>query len=98
MFYCLVFMSVAFVGCIFFFRRKLVLGSELMLATQPDDRGALGRWRAGYIITWALCESIVLYGLALRFMGFTFVQVLPFLGAGFVLMLFFSPRKPVESR
>jgi hypothetical protein len=45
MLYGLVIMLVAFVGFIVFFRRKLVLTSELVLAKQPDDRGALGRWR-----------------------------------------------------
>ncbi len=96
LFYSLMIISVSCVGSVRFFRRRFVLRSEVALATQPDDPGALGRWRAGYIVIWALCEAIVLYGLLLRFLGF--VQVLPFLIAGFVLMLFFSPRRPVESR
>ncbi|SRR5258708_3887472 len=91
-------LSVALVGAILFFRRNLVLRSETLLATQPDDRTTLARWRTGYIIIWALSEAIVLYGLVLRYRGFTFAHVTPFLIAGLVLMLFFSPRRPVEFR
>jgi len=43
------------------------------------------------------CESIVLYGVVLHFIGFTFAHISPLLIAGFVLMSFFSPRRPVES-
>jgi hypothetical protein len=97
-FYCLMIISVACVGSVSFFRRKFVLPSDSTLATQPENPSALGRWRAGYIFMWALCEAIVLYGLVLRLIGFAFVQVLPFLVGGFVLMLFFPPRRPVETR
>jgi len=90
--------AVAIVGSVLFFRRTMILKSEALLAAQPEDPVALGRLRAGYIVVWALCESIVLYGLVLRFIGFTFAHVLPFLIAGFVLMLFFSPRRPIETR
>ncbi len=96
--YSLMILSVACVGSIRFFRRRFVSSSELVLVTQADDPAALGRWRAGYIVIWALCEAIILYGLLLRFLGSSFVQVLPFLIAGFTLLLFFSPRRPAESR
>jgi hypothetical protein len=94
----LVIVSVSLVGMIFFFRGKTVLRAESVLAAQPEDPAALGRLRMGYIAIWAFCESIALYGVVLHFIGFTLAQVLPFLVAGFVLILFFSPRRPVETR
>ena len=90
-------LAVAIVGVIFVVRRSLVLRSAESLAAHPDDPLALGPWRAGYIITFALCESLALLGVILRFIGFDRQQSLPFYVGGFVLLLFFAPREPVAS-
>ena len=82
---------------IFLLRRKLVKPSEQTLSTQPEDAGALARWRTGYLITYAFSEAIALYGLVLHFMGFTLVQVAPFFVAGFALILFYAPRRPAPA-
>jgi len=74
----------------------LILQSEATLRTGATDVGTLNRWRSGYIVTYALSESLALFGLILRFMGFNLVQVAPFYLAGFILMLFFGPRQPSE--
>ncbi len=79
---------------IFMVRRVLVVRTENILGTNAEGAGALNRWRAGYIIVMALAETIALYGLVLRFVGFGFSQVLPFFVAAFILMLFFGPRRP----
>jgi hypothetical protein len=91
-------LSMATVAVIFLLRRKLVKSAEQTLSVQPDDTDALARWRAGYLITYAFSEAIALYGLVLHFMGFAFVQVLPFFIAGFVLILFYVPRRPAPAR
>jgi hypothetical protein len=90
--------SILSVVAIFFVRRILLARSEQLLAAQPEDKTSLGRWRSAYIVTWALCESIALYGIVLRFAGFSASQVAPFFIAGFALMLWFAPRRPVEAR
>jgi len=84
------------VGVILLVRRTLILQSEATLRTGATDVGTLNRWRSGYIVTYALSESLALFGLILRFMGFNLVQVAPFYLAGFILMLFFGPRQPSE--
>ena len=84
------------VGVILLVRRTLILQSEATLRTGATDVGTLNRWRSGYIVTYALSESLALFGLILRFMGFNPVQVAPFYLAGFILMLFFGPRQPSE--
>ncbi len=78
---------------IFMVRRIMVKRAESVLQTNAEDSNALARWQAGYILIMALSESIALYGLVLRFVGFGFSQVLPFFLASFILMLFFGPRR-----
>jgi len=83
--------------CIFFFRRKLVKSSETILAVSPEDLVALRRWRTGYLIIYAFSEAIALYGMVLHFLGFSSVQIAPFLIAGIALILSFAPRLPAIS-
>jgi hypothetical protein len=82
------------VGLIVPIRRRFVIPSEAVLARQPDDQAALGRWRMGYIITYALSEAVALFGLVLRSMGFRFSQVVTFYLVGLILMMFFGPHRP----
>ena len=93
-YFALTLVAITTVGMIFAVRRLFVLRSESALAAEPEDVAALNRWRAGYIIVYALCEAVALFGLVLRFLGFTLAQVLPFYVVGFVLMLLFAPRMP----
>ena len=86
--------AITTLGMIFAVRRLFVLRSEAALAEQPEDSVALKRWRAGYIFTYALCETVALFGFVLRILGFTLSQVAPFYLVGFVLMLVFGPRRP----
>jgi ABC-type Fe3+ transport system permease subunit len=79
-----------------FLVRHLTVGkSERALSARPDDAAALKRWRTGYIITFAICEAIVLYGVVLRFAGLEPRRTFPFYIAGFVLMLVSAPRRPL---
>ena len=83
---------------LFAFRQKLIKRSENVLASNPDDAVAQKQWRTGYLRTYAFSEAIALYGVVLHFLGFTMAQVAPFLIAGFLLIVFYSPRLPVRSR
>lgn len=94
LFYAISFVSISTVGAIFVVRRTLVMQSEGILRDRPDDAASLARWKAGHIVTFALCETLALFGLVLRLMGFGLSQVWPFYLGGFVLMLFFAPRTP----
>jgi len=91
------FLSVMNVGIIFELRRVLVRRSAVILGNNPEDPLALMRWRGGHIATYAFAESIALFGLILRFVGFTLPQAGPFFLAGFVLLLFLGPRRPVNA-
>jgi hypothetical protein len=89
--------AVAVIGVIFVVRRTLVLRAAGSLATHPDDSISLSHWRTGYVATYALCEALALFGLALRFLGDNFQQSLPLYIGGFTLLAFFRPRAPVSA-
>ena len=97
MFYALSMVTVTIVGVILVVRRTLVAQSAASLRTRPEDLATLGRWRAGYVMTYALSEAIALFGLVLRMIGFSLSQVAPFYIAGFILLSFFGPRRPISS-
>jgi hypothetical protein len=96
LFYALSLATITIVGVILVVRRTLVLQSATMLATRPNDVATLNRWRTGYVMTYALSESIAMFGLVLRLIGFTLSQVWSFYIAAFILLLFFGPRRPLS--
>jgi hypothetical protein len=79
-------------------RRSMVMPSLAVLQTNSADTAALTRCRGGYIVTYALCEAIALYGFVLRVVGFSYRMVVPFYLASFILMIYFSPRLPTGER
>jgi mannose/fructose/N-acetylgalactosamine-specific phosphotransferase system component IIC len=92
--YAVSFASISLVGAILVVRRTLVLPSETQLKQKPGDAAVLSRWKMAFIVTYALCEALALFGLLLRIMGFPLTQVWPNYAGGFVLLLLFSPRAP----
>ena len=96
LFYALSMATITIVGVILVVRRTLVLQSAAALAARPSDVATLNRWRAGYVMTYALSEAIAMFGLLLRVIGFSLSQVASFYLAGFILLLFFGPRRPVR--
>jgi hypothetical protein len=89
-------LGVAVVGVIFVVRRTLVLRAEESLATHPEDNISLGHWRTGYVITYALCEGLALFGLIQRVLGANLQQSAPYYLGGFILLFFFRPRQPAN--
>jgi hypothetical protein len=96
LYFALTLVAITTVGMIFAVRRAFILRSEKLLLAQPDDTAILNRWRTGYVATYALSESVALFGLILRILGFRLFDVAPFYLSGFALMLVFGPRRPVE--
>ena len=92
--YAISFASISLVGAILVVRKTMVLQSEAELKAKPGDAATLGPWKAGYIVTYALCEALALFGLLLRIMGFTVAQVWPYYAGSAVLLLLFWPRSP----
>jgi len=79
-------------------RHSMVMPALVVLQRDPGDSAASRRWRGGYIVTYALCEAIALYGFVLRIMGFSYRMIVPFYLASFILLIFLSPRVPQGER
>ena len=77
-----------------FFRIKMLQPAAVTLQEKPADQTALARWRAGNILSFVLAETVVLFGFALRFIGGTTWQSLPFYIVGIALMLVWWPHRP----
>ena len=90
-------LGVALVGVIFVVRRTLVARPAASLAAQPEDSISLSHWRTGYLVTYALCEGLALFGLVLRLLGSTLQQSVPYYLSGFILLAFFRPQRPEKS-
>ena len=86
--------SAAIIGYAVWFQITRVRPALEALQLKPDDATSLQRWRSGSILSFVLFESVVLYGFALRFMGGTLQESVPFYGAGIALMLIYWPKQP----
>lgn len=75
---------------------KLRLASnDLVLSNRwATDPPVARRWFFLHILSFALCESIALYGLLLRFNGASLPQVGGFYAGAIALMLLWTPRRP----
>jgi hypothetical protein len=83
------------VACIAFWMRTKLLGPAFeKLRMQADDAGALANWRKGVLVSDVLAESVVLFGVAIHFVGAPNTQVIPFPLGGIALMLFWWPKRP----
>jgi hypothetical protein len=82
------------IGIALLFRFKMLQSAADSLQEKPDDQTALARWRVGNILSFVILDSVVLYGVALRFIGGTTWQSLPFYVVGIALMLVWWPRRP----
>ncbi|HEY7096548.1 MAG TPA: hypothetical protein VH437_07485 [Terriglobales bacterium] len=94
-FYVLTFMAITSVILIMGFRRFWIVPAAAALPMPVPD-AAINRWRTGYILAYAFAETIALYGLVLRFLGFSLSQVAPFYLAAFVLLMMLAPQWPAS--
>jgi hypothetical protein len=92
LFYTLSLTSISTLGAAFVVRRTLVLPSEALLQAKPQDALLQARWKTGYMVLYALCEALALFGLILRLTGYGLSQVWGFYLGGFLLLILFSPR------
>jgi hypothetical protein len=86
--------SLAVFAIALFARVKIIRPALETLQTKQDDTSALQHWRSGNILSFVLFEAIVLFGFALRFLGGSTLQSLPFYAAGIGLMLLWWPHRP----
>lgn len=81
------------IGVALFLRARLIGSSEAVLRTQPEDQAALAKWRTGNLLSFCFAETITLFGLVLRVLGFEWRVAGIFFGVGLLVLLWWMPRK-----
>jgi len=74
-------------------RLKLLFAPAAALVSDPENAVLLRRWRSGNIVSFVFAESIMLFGVVLKFLGEQWSIVSFFFGIGLLLLLLWSPRK-----
>jgi hypothetical protein len=87
-------LAVADLGVGIWMRTKKLRPAFETLRTLPDDPTALASWRQGFIMSDCMALTVVLFGLAIHFLGGSAEQVAPFFVVGFAVMLFWWPKEP----
>ena len=78
----------------FQFRARMLPAAMDALRRDPGDADASQRWLSGHIIPYALAEAVGACGFALRFLGGTLYESLPFYAVALGLLLAWIPRRP----
>jgi len=74
-------------------RRKLVFAPAAALVSDPENTAMLRQWRAGNIVSFAFGESVMLFGVVLKFAGERWTVVSLFFSVGLLLLLLWTPRR-----
>lgn len=75
-------------------RRQMVDSAEEALQRDAQDKAALVKWRSGNVVSFALCEAVALFGLALKLLRGSWAEAGPFLLVSLVVLLMWTPRPP----
>jgi len=86
--------GVALICVAIWLRRKRIDAAFELLRTKPNDAGALQDWRQGAVLSATMAEALVLFSVALHFMGGSRVEVGGFWVAGVIAMLGWWPQQP----
>jgi hypothetical protein len=76
------------------FRLRLLRAAQETLHREPKNPVALQQWMSGQIVSFAVAEAVAVCGLALRFLGGTLFESVPFYVVPFGLLLAWLPRRP----
>ena len=73
-------------------RRKFLDAAEERLRQEPHDAKGLQLWRTGNIFSFAIAESVMLLGVAQKFLGARWTISGIFFALGLLLMILWMPR------
>jgi hypothetical protein len=76
----------------FFIRSRIVLPSAERLRENAEDDAAAARWRTGVVLSLTFCESVLLFGFALKILGASWNICAIFYGVGIFFLLAWRPR------
>lgn len=75
-----------------FLRPRWLTAARQELAGDPSSPPGLQDWLTANLISFVICESILLFGLVLRVLGGSLADVTPFYLAGAMLLVILAPR------
>lgn len=81
------------IGLALFLRSRFIATAEAALRSNPEDRAAAAKWMRGQLLSLVLAETVTLFGLVLKVLGFGWSVIGVFFGAGLLLLLLWMPRK-----
>jgi hypothetical protein len=84
--------SLSALGVAMFFRSRMVQPASELLRNNPEDKITIARWRGGVILSLVFCESVVLFGVLLKFIGNSWSVCGIFYAVGIFFMLAWWPR------
>jgi hypothetical protein len=87
------FVCVSEIGLALFFRARLIAPSEAVLRSDSGNKAALAKWRTGNLLSFCFAETITLFGLMLKLLGFGWKVAGVFFAGGLILLLVWAPRK-----
>jgi hypothetical protein len=73
-------------------RKRFLNGAVKSLRTDPQDPKGLALWRTGNILSFAVAESTMLLGVALKFLGARWVISGLFFVLGLSLLIWWMPK------
>ena len=79
-------------------RARLLTPYTETLRSNPDDAQALGRWRAGNLVSITLAQSVAVFGFVLKFLGANWFVAGPFFATAIFLLLIWTPRIDLPSQ
>jgi len=81
------------IGVGFFLRSKFIREAETVLRTEPENQAAKLKWRTGNFLSFCFAETITLFGVVLKFLGFGWNIAGIFFAVGMLLLILWTPRK-----
>jgi len=84
--------ALAALSVLMFSRQRLLLPAAERLRRSVADPAAQQGWLFACMLTFALAESVVVVGFALRLLGGSLLDSLPLYAAGFLALLMLTPR------
>ena len=81
------------IGLSLFLRTRFITGAEAALRVNPEDQSAIAKWRTGNLLSFCFAETVTLFGLVLKALGFGWRVAAMFFAVGLLLLLLWAPRK-----
>jgi hypothetical protein len=96
--YALAFLCLSVIWVGFFLRARMVTAPAARLSANPQDTASLKQWRSGQIVSFAFAESVVFYGVLLKFLGAAWNIAGTFFVVGVLLLVAWTPKLDVSRR